>query len=69
MSNAAPLDLVEKLGLDRRQRVPRGREDDGESSGRYLLVVLCEAWDGGTGIVTARDMDDAEERGFRKKRR
>jgi uncharacterized DUF497 family protein len=38
-------------------------------AGRYLVVVICEALDGGTGIVTAREMDDAEKRQFKKKGR
>jgi hypothetical protein len=38
-------------------------------AGRYLLVVLCEALDGGTGVVTARSMDEAEKREFKKKAR
>jgi uncharacterized DUF497 family protein len=35
--------------------------------GRYLLVVVTDAYDGGTYIVTAREMTDSERRLFKKK--
>ena len=37
------------------------------AAGRGLLVVIAESPDGGVGIVTARDMTDAEQRLFRRK--
>ena len=65
---------VEQIVFSRPRYERRGRDDTTEcygqtDSGRYLLVVLCNALDGGAGIVTAREMDDAEKREFRKKRR
>ena len=36
-------------------------------SGRYLLVVTAPAMDGGTYIVTARDMTAAEQKTFQRK--
>lgn len=38
-------------------------------SGRYLLVVIAPALDGGVYIVTARDLNDSERRTFRRKGR
>lgn len=38
-------------------------------AGRYLFIVTSEAMDGGLYIVTARRMNDAEEREFKKKAR
>ena len=39
------------------------------AAGRHLLVVIAESLDGGVGIVTARDMTDAEQRLFHRKGR
>ena len=36
-------------------------------AGRYLLVVIADADDGGLTIVTAHNMTDAEKRAFQKK--
>jgi len=38
-------------------------------AGRYLLVVIAPALDGGVYIVTARDLTDSERRTFRRKGR
>lgn len=36
-------------------------------AGRYLTIVTAPADDGGTFIVTARDMDDTERKTFQKR--
>lgn len=36
-------------------------------AGRYLLVVITDAYDGGIYIVTAREMTDSEKRLFKRK--
>lgn len=38
-------------------------------AGRYLLVVIAPARDGGVYVVTARDLNDSERRTFRRKGR
>lgn len=38
-------------------------------AGRYLLVVIAPAQDGGVYVVTARDLNDSERRTFRRKGR
>ena len=38
-------------------------------AGRYLLVVIAPALDGGVCVVTARDLTDSERRTFRRKGR
>jgi len=38
-------------------------------AGRYLLVVIAPAFDGGVYVVTARDLTDSERRTFRRKGR
>ena len=38
-------------------------------AGRYLLVVIAPAHDGGVYVVTARDLNDSERRTFRRKGR
>ncbi len=38
-------------------------------AGRYLLVVIAPALDGGVYVVTARDLTDSERRTFRRKGR
>jgi len=38
-------------------------------AGRYLLVVVASALDGGVYVVTARDLNDSERRTFRRKGR
>lgn len=38
-------------------------------AGRYLLVVLAEAMDSRWFVVTARDMDGAEQQAYRRKAR
>lgn len=38
-------------------------------AGRYLLVVIAPALDGGVYVVTARDLNDSERRTFRRKGR
>jgi len=37
------------------------------SAGRFLLVVIVPALDGGVYVVTARDLTDSERRTFRRK--
>ena len=39
------------------------------AAGRYLMVVVIDGPDGRDFIVTARDMDDAERKRFRRKAR
>jgi hypothetical protein len=46
---------------------PRVR-DDGDP-GRYLLVVIAPALEGGVYVVIARDLTDSERRTFRRKGR
>ena len=38
-------------------------------AGRYLLVVIAPALDGGVYVITARDLTDSERRTFRRKGR
>lgn len=38
-------------------------------AGRYLFIVLAEAMDGRSYVVTARLMEDAEKREYRRKAR
>jgi len=39
------------------------------NAGRYLLVVIASALDGGLYVVTARDLNSSERRTFRRKGR
>ena len=39
------------------------------NAGRYLLIVIAPALDGGVHVVTARDLNDSERRTFRRKGR
>ncbi len=65
---------VEQVVNTRPRLVLRGRDateylfgtTDG---GRHLLVVLSEALDGRSYVVTAREMTDAERQAFRRKRK
>lgn len=63
---------VEDVLFSRPRYRSTGRDDTviffGQSrAGRFLVVVTAEALDGGTYIVTARDMTDSEKKLFKKK--
>lgn len=65
---------VEEAICTRSRLKKSGRDDTtlfyGQSqAGRYLFIVAAEALDGGLYVVTAREMEDAEKREFRKKAR
>lgn len=65
---------VEDVMYGRPRLVAQGREDTAEVygqtvAGRYLIVIVNEAMDGGAYVVTARDMTDSERRTFRQKGR
>ncbi len=65
---------VEQVVNTRPRLVLRGRDDTeylfaATDAGRHLLVVLAEALDGRSYVVTAREMTDAERRAFRRKGR
>lgn len=51
--------------------VRRGRHETREvfgttAVGRYFAVIISDALDGGTYVVTAREMTDSERRTFRR---
>lgn len=64
-------DEVEQIVHSRPRWTRPGRDDTQlvygtTNAGRYLLVVLAPAADGRSFVVTARDMDTAERRAFRR---
>ncbi|WP_280500250.1 hypothetical protein [Nocardia farcinica] len=55
-------------------RLSKGRDNTtllfGQTyDGRYILVVMNEAMDGRWYVVTARDMDDSEQKAYKRKGR
>lgn len=63
--HAVTPDEVEQIVFTRPRYERRSRNETIEcfgqtDAGRYLLVVLADSLDGGTGIVTARDMTEVE---------
>ena len=73
-THAVTPDEVEQVVNTRPRLVLRGREGTeylfgATDAGRHLLVVLAEALDGRSYVVTAREMTDAERQAFRRKGR
>ncbi len=67
-------DEVEQVVNTRPRLVLKGRGETEylfgtTDAGQYLLVVLAEAVDGRSYVVTAREMTDAERQAFRRKGR
>jgi uncharacterized protein len=65
---------VEQVVNTRPRLVEPGRDDTEHvfgttDAGRYLLVVLTEAFDGRDYVVTARDMTETERRTFVRRAR
>lgn len=66
--NVVPAEVEDVIYM--RPRLIEPSEDDTEkvfgrsAAGRYLMVVLAEAEDGRSTVVTARDMNDSERRRF-----
>lgn len=65
---------VEDVLYGRPRHWAQGRDDTtliyGQTAvGRYLTVIITEAGDGGSFVVTARDMTDSEKRAYRRKSR
>ena len=67
-------DEVEQVVNTRPRWVQRGREDTEliygtTDAGKYVLVVLVESLTGLYFVVTAREMEPAEQRAFRRRAR